>query len=120
VLITTIWAFNAEALEADALLDDAAALSPLVPAGPPDALADPAEPAGEVPDTCWPTVAVTAATVPSNGAINEARDRFCCATVNCAFDEVSAALSALIWAAGAPDAWSAAILASLAATAALA
>lgn len=78
----------------------------------------PRSPAEEVPDTCCPTVRVTAATVPSNGAVKVARDRFCCATANCAFDEVNAALSALTWAAAAPDAWSAATLAWLAATAA--
>jgi hypothetical protein len=117
VLITTIWALDAEVVVADAVLDAAVAPEPLVPVGPLP-LDVPPEPAAEVPDTCCPTVRVTAATVPSNGAVKVARDRFCCATASCAFDEANAALSALICAAEAPDAWSEATLAWLAATAA--
>ncbi len=61
---------------------------------------------------------VTAATVPANGAVKVAFDKFCCATANCAFAETNAASSALTCASEAPAVRSAATLATADATAA--
>ena len=57
----------------------------------------PLEPADPLPETCWPTVRLTEATVPAIVEVRLASARFCLAVVSCDCAEVTAAWSESIW-----------------------
>ena len=58
------------------------------------------------PETCWPTVRSTEATVPAMVEVKVASASAVCAVVTCVWDESTLAWSEAIWADDAPAAWS--------------